>query len=390
MQIPKGWLLKKIGDIADITAGGTPSTLMPSFWGGSIPWMNSGELNLKNVRAVAGRITKAGLENSSTKLIKKHAVLVGLAGQGKTRGTAAINEIDLCINQSIGAIQVRKGNYYKYVYYNIDNRYFELRQLSFGDGGRGGLNISLLEGLKIFLPPLNEQINISAILSDFDSAIEKTEQLIQVKVEYKRGIMHKLLKGDGKYKKLKNKHEIYKLKNLIKEVSERNLVYKINLVLSVTNSYGFRQQSDHFDKIVASKDLGNYKIVRKGQFGYNPSRVNVGSIARLEDYEAGLLSPMYIIFETDETKLLPEYMKYFIQTWAFNGQVDYLTQGSVRDSLAFDSLEQIEIYLPSIDKELDLLKQKADLLKFQKKGLMQQLLTGKIRVKTKRDKKYAK
>jgi type I restriction enzyme S subunit len=129
----------------------------------------------------------------------------------------------------------------------------------------------------------------------------------------------------------------------------------------------------------------------------------VGSIARLEDFKEGILSPMYVIFETDETKLLPEYMKYFIQTWAFQGQVDYLTQGSVRDSLGFDSLEQMEIYLPSIqeqkkaiillefiDKEIDLFDKKLALLKSQKKGLMQQLLTGKIRVDVKGVKKNAK
>jgi type I restriction enzyme S subunit len=95
MKIPEGWQIKKVKDIAKVTAGGTPLTSKKEFWGGDIPWMNSGELNLKSVRAVKGRITKAGLENSSTKLIKKNAVLIGLAGQGKTRGTAAINEIDL-------------------------------------------------------------------------------------------------------------------------------------------------------------------------------------------------------------------------------------------------------------------------------------------------------
>jgi type I restriction enzyme S subunit len=251
--------------------------------------------------------------------------------------------------------------------------------------------------------PIPEQLGIIEILKTFDSAIEKTERIIWLKKERKDGLMQKILKGDGRYKKIKNKKEIQKLSGLIKEVSERNSEYKVNFVLSVSNTHGFRHQSEQFDRVVASKDLQNYKIVRKGQFGYNPSRVNVGSIARLEDFKEGILSPMYVIFETDETKLLPEYMKYFIQTWAFQGQVEYLTQGSVRDSLGFDSLKQMEIYLTSIqeqqkavnllglvDNEIDLLNKKLALLKTQKKGLMQQLLTGKIRVKTNGDNKNAK
>jgi len=81
--IPNSWHVKTIGEITDCTAGGTPSTKISSYWGGSIPWMNSGELNLKYVHDVSGRITNEGLANSSTKLIPEKCVLVGLAGQGK-------------------------------------------------------------------------------------------------------------------------------------------------------------------------------------------------------------------------------------------------------------------------------------------------------------------
>ena len=98
------WVYRLIGNMTKVSSGGTPSTTVDAFWGGDIPWMNSGELNLKHVHSVQGRITEAGLNSSSTHMIPRLCVLIGLAGQGKTRGTAAINFIPLCTNQSIGAI----------------------------------------------------------------------------------------------------------------------------------------------------------------------------------------------------------------------------------------------------------------------------------------------
>lgn len=83
--IPNDWEVKKIGKMTKTTAGGTPSTSIKEYWGGDIKWMSSGELNFKKIYDVEGRITDVGLKNSSTKLIPAKCILVGLAGQGKTR-----------------------------------------------------------------------------------------------------------------------------------------------------------------------------------------------------------------------------------------------------------------------------------------------------------------
>lgn len=139
-----------------------------------------------------------------------------------------------------------------------------------------------------------------------------------------------------------------KLKELIKEVNERNKGEKVKRVLSVTNSRGFVTQEEYFEGTVHSANISNYKIVRKNQFAYNPSRVNVGSIDMLKDYEYGALSPMYIVFEVDTTKLLPDYFKYYFQTNKFFENVKNNTQGSVRNSLSFKALEDFDYLLPPI------------------------------------------
>lgn len=113
------WQHLAIGEFTDCTAGGTPSTRRPDYWGGSIRWMNSGELNLKYVNEVEGRITEEGYRNSSTKLLPSGCVLIGLAGQGKTRGTVAINLVPLCTNQSIAAIFPNDSFDAKYLYFRV-------------------------------------------------------------------------------------------------------------------------------------------------------------------------------------------------------------------------------------------------------------------------------
>lgn len=142
-----------------------------------------------------------------------------------------------------------------------------------------------------------------------------------------------------------------KLKEVLKEVNIRNKDEKVKRVLSVTNSRGFINQEEYFEGTVHSTNISNYKVVRKKQFAYNPSRVNVGSIDILENYKDGALSPMYIVFEVDANKLLPEYFKYYFQTNKFYENVKNNTQGSVRNSLSFKALSDFNYLLPPIKEQ---------------------------------------
>lgn len=193
--IPEDWDVKRLGDLTTSTTGGTPSTNVLEYWGGSIPWMSSGDLHLKQIYNVNGRITQIGLENSSAHIIPKNCVLIGLAGQGKTRGTAAINRIPLCTNQSIGAILPKNTFSSDYLFYVIDSMYEHLRSLSSGDGGRGGLNLNILNHIVVSLPNFTEQKAIAEVLSDMDALIEAQKELIAKKRYIKQGTMEDLLSG---------------------------------------------------------------------------------------------------------------------------------------------------------------------------------------------------
>lgn len=193
--IPKDWEVKSVKECTDIVTGATPSTEIKDYWGGDIPWMSSGELNDKFIHSVSGRITQNGYDHSGTHMIPKECVLIGLAGQGKTRGTAAFNLIPLCTNQSIAAILPKDEFNSLFLYYWLDSQYNNLRQLSAGDGGRGGLNKQILLKIEFPFPQIEEQKRIADALSSIDVLITGLDEAIEKKRQIKEGLMQNLLTG---------------------------------------------------------------------------------------------------------------------------------------------------------------------------------------------------
>ena len=189
------WEPKRIGDFTDCTAGGTPSTFIPEYWGGTIRWMNSGELNNKIVHDVEGRITERGLRESSTKIVPPRCVLIGLAGQGKTRGTVAINTVELCTNQSIAVIYPNESFVPEYLYHNLDARYEELRGMSTGGGGRGGLNLRIILSIAVPFPHVDEQHAMAAVLTDMERELAVLEARRDKTRDLKQAMMQELLTG---------------------------------------------------------------------------------------------------------------------------------------------------------------------------------------------------
>ena len=400
-ELPIDWTIKSIGKLSKSIAGGTPSTTKEEYWGGSILWMNSGELNLKRVFDTKGRITEVGLKNSSTKLIPKKSVLIGLAGQGKTRGTVAINEIELCTNQSIAAILPSKEFSPDYLYYNLDFRYHELRQLSTGDGGRGGLNLNIINSLKVLLPPLPEQRKIANILSTWDTAIQTTQVLISQKEQEKKWLMQNLLTGKKRLKGFSGEWKEMKLSDLFNRVSRKNNEGNTTVV-TISAQRGFVRQTDFFNKNIASEITSNYFLVEKGEFCYNKSYSNGypwGATKRLKYFDKAVVTTLYICFGVkNEKDTNPEFFEqYFNANKLDSGLTKIAHEGGRAHGLlnvtpsdffalkvtipSFEEQTAIAHVLQTADKEITLLKTKLEQQKLQKKGLMQVLLTGKILIK---------
>ena len=179
-----------------IITGGTPSTTIDKYWGGSIPWLASTEVHQKIITKATRNITEIGLNNSSAKIAPKDSVLIALAGQGKTRGTAAFLAYPMALNQSLAALVPSDKTNPKFLYYLIENMYVDLREHSSGDGGRGGLNKTLINNINIRLPrEIKEQQAIAEVLTEMDEEIESLETEKEKMIQIKEGAMDDLLTG---------------------------------------------------------------------------------------------------------------------------------------------------------------------------------------------------
>ena len=217
-----------------------------------------------------------------------------------------------------------------------------------------GISKNNIAKLDVNLPSLQEQEKIVSFLRAVDKKIELLEKTLENKKIWHDEIFNEYFSFDLKNKiqdQPKN-YEKLKLNDLIKISNKRNKENKKLQVLSINNKIGFISQEEQFeDREIASSDKTNYKIVEKGDFAYNPARINVGSITRLKNYEEGIISPMYIIFKADETRINSLFLETYINTNYFNWEVIKRLEGSVRLTLSADSLKNIEIILPPLDEQ---------------------------------------
>lgn len=247
------------------------------------------------------------------------------------------------------------------------------------------INTSELGRFKLPLPPLHEQRKLANLLATWDTAIQRTEQLIAAKERHYSHELSRLIS--------RGHHPHAHVGTFAEEVSARNRGGNEARVLSVTNSRGFVLPEDQFERRVASADLSNYKVVNRGQYAYNPSRINVGSIARLDGWDDGVLSPMYVVFRLDENKVSSDYFLHWLNSHEARQRIKNSAQGSVRETVSFSEFAAITIplpahhtqnaiarYLNALREEIDLLGQSVAALKTQKRGLMQKLLTGQWRL----------
>ncbi|MDO4339800.1 MAG: restriction endonuclease subunit S [Eubacteriales bacterium] len=193
----KEWVDANVSEVTqDVITGGTPSTSHPEYWGGTIPWLASTEIHQKMLDRETTHITELGLANSSAKIAPAESVLIALAGQGKTRGTAAFLLRPMALNQSLAALVCNRKMSPKFLFYLMESMYLPLRELSSGDGGRGGLNKNLLKGVSIHVPTeVDEQKAIADVLTAMDDEITALQEERSKMIQIREGAMDDLLTG---------------------------------------------------------------------------------------------------------------------------------------------------------------------------------------------------
>ncbi|WP_327440802.1 restriction endonuclease subunit S [Proteus mirabilis] len=269
------------------------------------------------------------------------------------------------------------------------------------------INSSDVAGLHIYTPPYPEQKKIAKILSTWDKAIATTEKLIATSQQQKKALMQQLLTGKKRLvnpdtgKVFEGNWEEVKLSKVCSRLMEKNNGQSDNVV-TISAQHGLIRQEEFFKKSVASETLDNYFILRKGQFAYNKSYSNgypMGAIKRLNRYEDAIVTSLYICFEIKNHKNTSScFLEQYFESGLLNrgltkvaaegGRAHGLLNVKPADFMAlslhipvFKEQQKIASVLIAADKEIELLQAKLAHLKDEKKALMQQLLTGKRRVK---------
>ena len=269
--------------------------------------------------------------------------IVIVARVGANAGTMQI------VNEPCGvtdnALVVNAGLWNKYIFYYLQK--CNLNRLIFGSG-QPLITGGMLKKIKIKYGCEAERSKIVKTLTLLDERISTQIRIIEDLKQLRLALIELLYSQS---------QPNYKIGDMIVQVSNRNRNEKKYPVLSVNNRLGFIEQSEQFeDRMVASDDTSNYKVVNYNDFAYNPARINVGSIARLTSFENGIVSPMYVCFHT-KRQLLPEYLECFFDTQYFYHEMQKRLEGSVRLCLSWEGICNIPITIPTIERQKDVSKQ---------------------------------
>lgn len=341
------WKEERLDEIAELSKGVGISKEQLSEDGE--PCILYGELYTKYKSEIIHKvISKTNIESSNLKHSKRNDVIIPCSGE---------TAIDIAVARCVPFDNILLGGDLNIIRLHKDDGAFMAYQLN----GKRKIDIAKLaqgvsvvhlygdniKAIKTYNPCLQEQQKIVKLLSMLDERMELQNKIIEKLETLIKGIVELAFSHAATSNTL-GCH--------ITQISQRNKNGKDLPVLSVSNKYGFVEQSEQFeDRIIASDDTSNYKIVSINDFAFNPARINVGSIARLKDKECGIVSPMYICFRTSKD-ILPEYLELFFKTVTFSSEVGKRLEGSVRLCLSFESLCEIVIPVISIREQQSLVK----------------------------------
>ena len=396
--IPQQWGLPQIKDIASISSGSTPNRNNSEYWNGNIAWVTTGELSSGHVNHTSELITVKAVKETKMRIYPQGTLLMAMYGQGKTRGTVAILEIDAAVNQACAAITVKDGKS-KFLFYQLKNSYQDIRKLS-NTGNQENLNADIIKTYQVPWAPDEEQERISTILTTQDKVIELKEKRLAEKQRQKKYLMQQLLTGKKRLPGFSGEWKNIKLCEVLSERKEKNVEQNLR-ICSVAVQKGVVDQVEHLGRSYAANDTSNYSVAHYGDIIYTKSPTGdflYGIVKQNLLQETVAVSPLYGVFTP-----LTFGLGYFLHTYfqsaicARNYLLPIVQKGAKNTiNITNDTFISSKLYLPldveeqkaiadtfiAADREIDLLRQDIEQEKQKKKALMQLLLTGIVRVKT--------
>ena len=391
------WEQRKLGDIADIVGGGTPSTGNPSYWDGDIDWYAPAEIaDQIYANSSQKKITDLGYENSSAKMLPPGTVLfTSRAGIGKT----AILTRKGCTNQGFQSIVPHRGELDSYF---IFSRTEELKR--YGELVGAGSTFVEVSGkqmtvMELMMPPtMREQQTIGGFFQQLDHLITLHQRKLEKLKELRKGVMKKLFSQEVRFKADDESEfsewEKKKIGDVFSKIKDKNKDGRNQNVITNSAEFGLINQRDFFDKDIAvDGKTENYTVIKTGDFVYNPRKSKQAPYGPFNCYqleENGIVSPLYTCLRP-KSNVNDKYLLWYFKSGSWYRFIyeNGAQNGARHDRVGMtDSLmQEIPVYLPQAVEEQQKIaeclsalddvieKQKATLAAWEelKKGLLQHM-----------------
>lgn len=403
--IPEEWEVKKICDFGKVITGNTPPTKDVDNYGSTYMFVSPADITEnKYIKSSERKLSRKGF--SLSRIMPKDSVLFTCIGS--TIGKCAIANEDLTSNQQINAIICNSNHNEEFLYYELNRRSSRIKLIA-GEQAVPIINKSTFENIKILCPPLEEQIQICSVLQLWDTAIEKQSVLIEKLKLRKRALMQQLLTSkkrlpgfSGEWREVKlgdvstilrnntlSRDQLNDNDGIVNNIHYGDVLIKYPSILDCQKEklqYINNDISIHTDYI-ENGDIIMSDTAEDETVGRVCEVQNVGNKKILAGLHTMLIRPHKELFA-------PYYLGYYLNSEAYHKQLIPLIQGIKVCSIGKFAVQNTVLSIPSLkeqtaiasvliktDKEIELANEKLANLQSQKRGLMQQLLTGKKRIK---------
>lgn len=406
-RIPKEWEVKKVIELFEVETGTTPSTKHEEYWdGGYINWITPSDMSKLSgrihIQDSGRKITERGLRESNLTLLPTGAIIVSSRAPV---GYIAVTKREATFNQGCKGLIPKKGNeiYSEFYAYYFLNKKIELENLSGGSTFKE-LSKERLENFCVPFPPLPEQQKIAEILLTVDQGIEKVDEAIKKTQRLKNGLMQELLtKGVGhkefketeigripKGWKVKSIMEIGTLQyGITKTGIKVNTGVKFLRITDITDE-GIKWHSVPYCEL-AKSELQKYEL-KDGDILFARIGATTGKTCFIEKSPKSVFGS-YLLRMQSLKDIDTKFLYFFTQSLFYWNQVNAVKGGQLKGGLNTKLLGNIKLSIPplseqqkiaeilrTVDKRLESLRNRKEKLERIKKGLMGDLLTGRVRV----------
>lgn len=397
-MVPKGWTLLQVSDICKLQNG---NSFKPHEW----DTQGLPIIRIQNLNGSDNYNYFSGVPQDKW-LVEPGQLLFSWAGtKGVSFGPFIWNGPKGVLNQHIYKVFANENVHGHWLYLAL------LHITQKIEAQAHGFKSTLLHVQKkdidnqfVLTPPVAEQKKIAQILSTWDKAISVTEKLLANSQQQKKALMQQLLTGkkhllDENGVRFSTEWEFKRISEIATRVQRKNDAAE-HPILTISSLSGFVRQDERYSRYMAGESVKNYILLKKGEFAYNKGNSKTyefGCIFDLEAYEAGLVPHVYVCFRL-KNGLSHRYFKYLFEADYLKPQLGALVNTGVRNNgllnikptefmqtkvpvPCFEEQESIADMLYNSSRTIRVLQDKLACLKDEKKALMQQLLTGKRRVK---------